>query len=796
MKDLQKIGVEFTADGVADFKKSLSTVNSELSKNKAEFKLLTQQYDDNTKASQKLADKQEFLSKQYDSQKNRVAILRAELEEMEGSENANAKQLEKKRTQLTNAESAMIKYGKELDDVSQKVKKGTADIEEMGKKIGKAGEDMKAAGTTMSRNVTAPILAIGAGAMVAWKEVDTAKDGIVTATGATGDALAKLTDVFDEVYGNFPFESMQVSDAIGEINTRLGFTDEQLKNSSTEFLKFAKINGIDVKSAVALVARAMGDAGIPAEEYSGLLDDLTIASQASGIGIGNLTELLTKYGAPMRALGFTTKESIAIFSSWEKAGVNTEIAFSGMKKAIGTWSAEGKDAREEFKKTLKTIGDAPDIAKATGLAIEAFGIKAGPDLADAIQGGRFEYQDFLDILEGSQGTVEKTFQATLSPADQATVALNNMKLAGADLGEVIFASLEPAFKAISEALKDFSTWFTNLDPTTQQIIIGIGGLVAAIGPMLVIFGTLAGSLSKIIALFTSEIAVKALSAIGTGIMTAATVAWNIVCAIATGITWAFGAAIAFLTSPIGLVILAIVAIIAIIVLFGDQIKAVMEKAWGTVNDILNKIQGAFKGSFGEIFAVAIGIFQNLFNNIKTVLTGVIDLVKGVFTGNWSQAWDGIKGIVGGVFSSMVTLAKAPLNMIVGALNGLINGLNKMIAGLNSIKVNIPDWVPGLGGKSFGVNIGKIGNIPYLAKGGELLNGMAVVAEAGPELLMQQGNKTKVLPLTNGGGATPTEIIDYQKLGYEVAKAIKGMVVEMDGRELGKVIDKRLVKAVY
>lgn len=796
MEDLQKIGVIFTADGVPDFKKSLSSVNSELSKNKAEFKLLTQQYDDNTKASQKLADKQEYLSKQYDSQKNRVAILRAELDDLSSSENVNEKQLEKKRTQLTNAESALIKYGKELEDVSQKVKKGTADIEEWGKKIGKTGDQMKNFGSDMSRNVTAPILAIGAGAMVAWKEVDNAYDGIVTATGATGDALEGLTDVFDDVYGNFPFESIQVSDAIGEINTRLAFTDDQLKNSSVEFLKFAKINNIDVKSAVALVARAMGDAGIPAEEYSGLLDDLTIASQNSGIEIGALTEMLTKYGAPMRALGFDTKESIAIFSSWEKAGVNTEIAFAGMKKAIGNWGKEGKDAREEFGKTLKAIEDTPDIASATAMAIEIFGQKAGPDLADAIKGGRFEYQDFLTLLEGSQGTVEETFQATVDPADQATIALNNLKLSGAGLGEVIFTSLEPAFRAISEALEDFSNWFQNLDPTTQQIILGIGGLVAAIGPLLIVFGTLAGSISKIIALFTSEIAIKALSAVGTGIMTTATAAWNIVCAIATGVTTAFGVAIAFLTSPIGLVILAIIAVIAVIVLFGDQIKAVMEKAWGFVNDILTKIKGAFSGSFYEVFGVAIGIFQDMFNNVKKILTGIIDLVKGVFTGNWTQAWEGVKSIFGGMFGGLVTMAKAPLNIIIGALNGLINGLNKAIGGLNGLKFNIPDWVPIIGGKSFGMSIPKIGNIPYLAKGGELLSGMAVVAEAGPELLMQQGNKTKVMPLTHGGGATPTEIIDYQKLGYEVAKAIKGMVVEMDGRELGKVIDKRLVKAVY
>jgi phage-related minor tail protein len=75
----------------------------------------------------------------------------------------------------------------------------------------------------------------------------------------------------------------------------------------------------------------------------------------------------------MRALGLTTDESIAIFAGWEKAGVNTEIAFSGMKKAISNWSSDGKDARVEFKKTLDEIAACPDIASATTKDVPASG---------------------------------------------------------------------------------------------------------------------------------------------------------------------------------------------------------------------------------------------------------------------------------------------------------------------------------------------------------------------------------------------------------------------------------------
>jgi len=72
----------------------------------------------------------------------------------------------------------------------------------------------------------------------------------------------------------------------------------------------------------------------------------------------------------------------------------------------------------------------------------------------------------------------------------------------------------------------------------------------------------------------------------------------------------------------------------------------------------------------------------------------------------------------------------------------------LIGGINKIKIDVPDWVPLLGGKTFGFNIPSISKIPYLAKGGILSSGSAVVGEAGPELLTMIGNKAMVQPLTN------------------------------------------------
>ena len=361
-------------------------------------------------------------------------------------------------------------------------------------KLGIAGEKMKefggkvtAAGQELSK-VSAGLAAVGAASVAAWETVDDAYDTIAKGTGATGEALADLQKSFDNVFSSIPTDAATAGGAIADINTRFGFTGEVLEDCTKKFIQFGEVNNTDVSTAIANVSRYMGDANIESTKYGEVLDQLTAASQASGLGVDKLSESLTKYGAPMRALGLTTKESIAILAGWEKAGVNTEIAFSGMKKAIGTWAKEGKDASQEFKKTLAEIAAAPDIAEATTKAIEVFGQKAGPDLADAIQGGRFEYEDFLDVIEKSDGQLEQTFSDTLDPIDDVKVSMQELTTQGAKLGGELLKALAPMITKLVDKLKELTSWFEELDDSQKETVVKIGLLVAAIGPLLVIIG--------------------------------------------------------------------------------------------------------------------------------------------------------------------------------------------------------------------------------------------------------------------------------------------------------------------
>lgn len=214
-----------------------------------------------------------------------------------------------------------------------------------------------------------------------------------------------------------------------------------------------------------------------------------------------------------------------------------------------------------------------------------------------------------------------------------------------------------------------------------------------------------------------------------------------------------------LASPVGLVVAAIVAAIVAIAIWGDEIQAALQK----LDDWL---QGVFARDWTELFGPVLGeqlngffaSVKNIWDSVKQVFDGVIDFIRGVFTGDWQRAWEGVKEIFRGTFNAFASLAKVPLNSVIALLNGAINGINKMIDALNGLHFSIPDWVPFLGGKSFGLNLRHVGSIPYLANGGILSRGSAVVGEAGPELLTLTGGKAVVQPL---GGSS---VVNNRNLG--------------------------------
>jgi len=155
-----------------------------------------------------------------------------------------------------------------------------------------------------------------------------------------------------------------------------------------------------------------------------------------------------------------------------------------------------------------------------------------------------------------------------------------------------------------------------------------------------------------------------------------------------------------------------------------------------VNWLIRTLGPVFSDSFKFILDVCGSLFagiSDVFKGIFKVLGGLIDFIAGVFTGNWKKAWQGLKDIVRGIFDALVGVVKVPINRIIDVINNMIRGLNK-------INIKIPSWVPGFGGKNFGINIP---SIPKLAKGGIVdSTTLAMIGERGKEAVMPLENNTE------------------------------------------------------
>lgn len=180
------------------------------------------------------------------------------------------------------------------------------------------------------------------------------------------------------------------------------------------------------------------------------------------------------------------------------------------------------------------------------------------------------------------------------------------------------------------------------------------------------------------------------------------------------------------------------------------------------------------------------------DGLKTMLNGITKFIKGVFTGDWKLAWEGIKDIFGGAFKALVGLAKTPLNLIIGFFNTLANGIiaavNAIIDLINTLSWDVPDWVPFIGGESFGFNVPKITkpyNIPYLETGGIATGAtLAMVGERGSEAVLPLENHTEWMDeLAAKIGSNQTVNIRFTGTLSELGRVLKP-VIETENTRIG------------
>lgn len=168
------------------------------------------------------------------------------------------------------------------------------------------------------------------------------------------------------------------------------------------------------------------------------------------------------------------------------------------------------------------------------------------------------------------------------------------------------------------------------------------------------------------------------------------------------------------------------AVMNVATLIGNAIQTILPVIENIVMVLVNVVATVAP----PIIAAVSQIFANISNvvmSLQGIFDGLIQFITGVFTGNWSSAWEGVKSIFSNAFSALVELCKIPINAVIGVINGAINGINSILGSVTTI----PEWVPVVGGKGFSM---QLPTIPMLAKGG-FTDGVSIAGEAGTEAVI-------------------------------------------------------------
>lgn len=506
----------------------------------------------------------------------------------------------------------------------------------------------------------------------------------------------------------------EVAKATKEAGDSLEHTGKEASNFK-DLLKAEVV----VEGAKSIIG-ALKDVAEETKEYKKIMGSLEVSSERAGYSAEETGEIFKElYGV----LG-DDQTAATTTANLQALGLSQERLTELTNAAIGAWATYGDSIpidglAESINETIKAgtvTGTFADVLNWAALENETFGVslkentKANEEWNKAVSEAETAEDYFNLALQEASTEAERANLVMQMLANQGLTEAgeawkeNNKSLvennqANADLQEQMAElgdKIMPIVTAVIEKVAELLEWFNGLDEDTQNIILLIIALVAALGPL-------------------------------------------------TGAIGGVSDAILFLIShPIVALIAGIIALVALIAVKGDEIQGILQ----SVDEFLQNI---FAKDWTEVFGPVLGNvlngffanLKNIWDSAKLMLNGIIDFIRGVFTGDWERAWNGVKEIFGGMFQMLISLAKAPLNSIISLINGMIDGINWVIRKVNSLSFTNP-----FTGKNVGFHFGEIGKVPYLAKGGVLSQGSAVVGEAGPELLTMMGNRAIVQPLTN------------------------------------------------
>lgn len=363
---------------------------------------------------------------------------------------------------------------------------------------GKEGRVRQAA-MLVGAAAAAGIAAAGGAALAAAMSMDDAVDTIRIGTGASGDALDGLMGTFENLARTVPSDLADVSTTVADLNTRMGLTGPTLEKLAAQVLQAGNMQGVAVD--VGALTSALAIFGVKGDQSSDVLDTLFQVSQATGVGMNDLTGTLAKSGAQLTGLGFTITDAAALLGTLDKAGIDSGAAAATLGKSLVTLAKDGEAPEEAFRRVTGEIGDfiaRGDQAGALDLASQVFGTRGAAQMVAALQSGAVNLDNLTASAGLSSDTILGLAEETGDFPELWQKFQNSATLALAPLGERLFPLIADGIGHLTtglgyavDAAVEFGDWMNTTGiPALQSFagfmednatVIGIvAGIIAAI----------------------------------------------------------------------------------------------------------------------------------------------------------------------------------------------------------------------------------------------------------------------------------------------------------------------------
>lgn len=706
---IKGITVEIGGD-TTGLDKALKSVNSSIKTTQSGLKDVSKLLKLDPTNTELLTQKQKLLKDAIGSTKEKLDALKLAQEQA--------------KAQLESGDLGQDKYDalqREIIETEQELKRlqeqaiesnaALARIEEVGDKLQTAGDKISGAGQKLLP-VTAAVAGLGTAAVKTTADFDTSMSQVQATMGITKDAMSELNgesvntvealrDLAKQMGSETAFSASECADAMNYL-ALAGYDTQEIYDTLPTVLNLAAAGGIDLASASDMVTDAMSALGMETREADTMVDQMSKTASTTNTSVAQLGEAILTIGATAKTVKGGTAELNTALGILANNGIKgaeggthlrnvilalqspTDKAAACMESlGVEVYDSEGNmRSLNDILGDLNTSMDGMTSAEKQNILSSIFNKTDLAAVNSLLSNTGDSWDSLQQSITESGGAAQQMADTQLDNlSGQITILKSALEGLAISFGEILM----PKIRAAAKKIQEFVDKLNGMNDEQKETVVKIAAVVAAIGPMLILFGKVTSTVGT---------AMKGFSGLTKGIAKL-----GVKIAGSSGSITGLGSALGAVAGPVLAVVAVIGTLAAAFATLWKTNDEFRENIIGTWNQIKETVSGFCQGivdrlnslgfefesitevlsavwqGFCELLApVFEGVFNHIANTLSTVLDvilGIVDVFISVFQGDWSGAWEAVKGIFTTMWEGLVSWFENILNTLKGVADVLL-----------------------------------------------------------------------------------------------------------------------------